>query len=56
MEAGDKLISIGDLETAGATMGTVMDALRGKPGETRTLVVEREGGRRTVEADVTRLP
>jgi hypothetical protein len=35
-------------------MGTVVDALRGQPGDVRTLVVEREGKRRTIAARVER--
>jgi hypothetical protein len=41
VESGDILISIGDFKTKGATMGTVIDALRGKPGELRSLFIER---------------
>jgi C-terminal processing protease CtpA/Prc len=55
VEPGDRLMRIGDLEVAGATMGTVIDALRGKPGETRALVLERNGERISVDARVTRL-
>ena len=51
---GDRLLEIGDLEVTGATMGTVVDALRGKPGEVRVLVVERDGERITVEGRVER--
>lgn len=53
-EAGDKLIKIGDLETTGATMGTVVDALRGKPGDIRILILERGGKRLAIEAKVAR--
>jgi hypothetical protein len=56
VEAGDALLRVGTLDTAGATMGAVIDALRGVPGETRTLVLDRQGRRVTVEARVTRLP
>jgi len=56
VQAGDKLMRVGELDVAGATMGAVVDALRGTPGETRTLVVEREGKPLTVEAQVRRLP
>ncbi len=38
----------------GATMGAVVDALRGVPGEIRTLVLEREGVPFTIEAKVER--
>ena len=50
---GDRLIRIGDLETRGATWGAVYAAMHGKPGETRTLVLERAGARLTVSAPVT---
>ncbi len=53
---GDKLIRVGSLYTTGALMGQVVDTLRGKPGETRTLVIEREGKQLAVEAKVTRFP
>jgi hypothetical protein len=51
---GDKLLQVGDLKTTGATMGTVVDALRGKPGDIRTLVLERDGRQFMAEANVMR--
>jgi len=54
VEPADLLIQVGDLQTKGATMGAVVDALRGKPGERRTLVLERSGKRFQVEAEVKR--
>lgn len=51
---GDVLLEIDALRTSGATMGTVVDALRGTPGDVRTLLIEREGERRTVAARVER--
>jgi hypothetical protein len=56
IEPGDRLLRVDALDTTRATMGAVVQALRGKPGETRTLVVERKGTRITVEAKVVRLP
>ena len=56
VQPGDKLIRVGSFYTTGALMGQVVDALRGKPGETRTLVIEREGKQLAVEAKVTRFP
>jgi len=56
VEAGDLLVRVGELETAGATMGEVVTALRGRPGEVRTLLLERNGDRLTVEAPVERFP
>lgn len=55
VEPGDRLIRIGDLETSGATMGAVVDALRGAPGEVRVLTLERNGMQFTVEAAVKSL-
>lgn len=56
IEPGDVLRRIGSLDTDGATMGTVIEALRGQPGEPRLLVVERGGERHEIEAVVTRFP
>ncbi len=56
VQPGDRLICVGSFDTSGAPMGTVVDALRGKPGDTRTLVIERDGKRVNVEAVVARLP
>lgn len=52
VEPGDRLLQVGDLKTNGATMGTVVDALRGKPGDIRRLVLERKGRQFSVEAQV----
>jgi hypothetical protein len=52
---GDILISISDLQTKGKTMGTVVDALRGKPGEKRILILERNGQEFRIEATVKEL-
>jgi hypothetical protein len=52
---GDRLLRIGELEVTGATMGTVVDALRGKPGEVRSLLLERDGEQISIEARVERL-
>ena len=54
VEPGDMLIQAGDLSVTGATMGTVVDALRGAPGDLRVLVVERNGKRVRIEARVRR--
>jgi hypothetical protein len=51
---GDRLLEVDALQATGATMGTVVDALRGKPGDVRTLVVERDGERHTIQARVER--
>jgi hypothetical protein len=52
---GDILLRAGTTIATGATMGTVIDALHGKPGDLRTLTLERDGREFTVEAAVTRL-
>jgi hypothetical protein len=56
IQSGDKLVRVGSLAIAGATMGAVADALRGTPGAMRMLVVEREGKPLVIEAKVTRFP
>jgi C-terminal processing protease CtpA/Prc len=55
VEPGDRLIQIGDLKTTGATMGTVVDALRGKPGDIRHIILERGGNKFRIDAKVARL-
>lgn len=56
VQPGDRIVRIDSLDTSQATMGAVVDALRGTPESTRMLVLEREGKRVTVQAKVTRLP
>lgn len=55
VEPRDKLVRIDDLEVQGATMGTVVDALRGAPGDIHTLTFDRAGQRIVVQATVKRL-
>ncbi len=55
VESGDLLLGIGELMTNGRTMGDVVDALRGSPGETRVLTIERAGKQTKVEAKVEHL-
>jgi hypothetical protein len=52
IKQGDILLQIGDLKTTGATMGAVIDALRGNPGDIRVLKLERDGKPFTVKANV----
>lgn len=54
IQTGDILIQIDDLDVTGSTMGTVVDALRGKPGVTRRVVIQREEQELVVEAAVRR--
>ena len=56
VEAGDRVIAVDGRDLATARMGEVVEALRGEPGAMRTLVLERDGQRRTVPVRVTRLP
>lgn len=53
VEAGDRLISVDGMAVIDKTMGQVLEALHGKPGATRTLVLERRGKRIVVNASVT---
>jgi hypothetical protein len=43
VQTGDELIAIDDLFVKGAAKDVVLSALHGKPGERRTLIVERSG-------------
>lgn len=54
VEPGDRLLQVEDLKTAGATMGAVVDALRGRPGDTRLLILERGGKQFAAKAVVKR--
>jgi hypothetical protein len=56
LQPGDGIVQVGPLAVAGATMGTVAEALRGTPGATRRLIVERGGKRLTMDAKVLRFP
>ncbi len=52
IEPGDMLIKIDSLSTKGLTMGKVVDALRGKPGDSKLLTIERNGSVLLVKAKV----
>jgi hypothetical protein len=56
VEPGDTLRRVGEVETDGATMGTVIEELRGKPGELRILAIERDGDVIEIEATVRHFP
>lgn len=56
VEPNDRLLRVDGLDVTNVPMGTVIDALRGTPGATRTLLLERTGRRITVRAAVVRLP
>jgi hypothetical protein len=55
VQPGDILVQIDHLITKGATMGTVVDALRGTPGDCHTLTIDRNGKRFTIKTIVERL-
>jgi len=52
---GDILLQVDNLAAHGATMGTVVDALRGRPGDQRSLLLERDNRRFRVAALVEHL-
>jgi C-terminal processing protease CtpA/Prc len=56
VEEGDVLLEVDGRPMTSATMGRAVDALRGRPGDLRTLAVERNGARITVPAAVKRPP
>jgi hypothetical protein len=53
VQPGDKLIRIGGFNAKGATWGQIYNALHGKPGETRILILSRGANQFTVRARVT---
>ena len=53
VQAGDKMLQIGALHTDAVTPAAILSALHGKPGELRTLLLERNTRRLTVQAKVT---
>jgi hypothetical protein len=53
VRAGDKLLQVEALYTSGAPGSAVLFALHGVPGETRVLLLERDGKPFTVKARVT---
>ena len=52
VQVGDKLLQIGALHTGTATWGAIFSAMHGKPGEIRTLLLERDTKQFTVHAKV----
>jgi hypothetical protein len=53
VRAGDRLVQVDAFRLDGATRGAVFSALHGRPGRTRSLIVERAGKLVTVPAKVT---
>jgi hypothetical protein len=54
VKVGDALIGVDGAPVTGATMGQVWSLLGGEPGQTRKLIIERDGKRLPVEATVRR--
>src|SRR5438445_234543 len=54
VKVGDVLVGVDGAPATGATMGQVWSLLGGTPGQVRTLTLEREGKRFTVDAPVRR--
>jgi hypothetical protein len=53
VSSGDRLIQVGPMKTWKSSWGAIYDAMHGKPGETRMLVLEHDGHRRNVVAKIT---
>ncbi|MEI9993082.1 MAG: hypothetical protein WDM91_00695 [Rhizomicrobium sp.] len=53
VQPDDKLLKIGDLDTATATRGQLLGALHGRPGESKRLLLERDGKQFTVDVSIT---
>lgn len=54
VEPGDLLLHVGKTKVKGTTMGRVVDALRGKPGDRVTLVPDLKGQEIKVKTRVVR--
>ena len=54
-EPGDLLIQVDNFAVQNQTMGKVVDALRGKPGDVHKLLLNRKGKELLVEEEVKRL-
>jgi hypothetical protein len=52
VQAGDHLVAVGNIPTAGETLGQVWSMLRGEPGQERRLTIERNGKQFQVIAKV----
>jgi C-terminal processing protease CtpA/Prc len=54
VKTGDVLVGVDGAPATGATMGQVWSLLGGTPGQTRSLTLERDGKRFTIDAPVRR--
>lgn len=52
IRAGDRLLKVAGLDVQHATLADIMQALSGKPGESRVIEIERNGGRQQVRLRV----
>jgi hypothetical protein len=52
VQVGDKLLQVDKLKISGATRGSILSAMHGKPSEVRTLILERDGKTFTIEARI----
>jgi len=52
-QVGDKLVQIGALRTHGASREAMFAAMRGRPGEPRSLILERDGRQVRLQTHVT---
>lgn len=52
VKVGDRLARVGGMDTTGATWGQIFEAMHGKAGEIRELLLERNGKQFTVSAKV----
>lgn len=55
VQPGDKLLQVDGVDMQGLVMDSVIDALRGKPGDIHTLLMDRKGKQFTVKAPVRML-
>jgi hypothetical protein len=52
VQAGDRLVAVGDIPVANSTLGQVWSLLEGSPGQERKLTIERAGKQLTITAKV----
>lgn len=53
VNVGDKIVSVDGLQIGSAPWGAIFGAMHGKPGEARTLVLERQGTTLTMQTKIT---